>query len=111
MLRAFFWFLHSMWEFLSVINQALIFNTIIGIIAVTFIALIVIPHWSAAFITFPMICILYVDLLGALQWAGKFIKLIVGLLFLPNPTIRTHPWHVRTLFRCSCQRGLVRYSW
>lgn len=87
----------SVWEFLSVINRALVVNTILGISVVTFIAFIMIPHWSAAVFIFPLICVLYVDLLGALQWAGKCIELFV--LYFSNTQTNLHifPWHASAL--------------
>lgn len=45
----------------------LILTTILGIAAVTGFALVMIPHWSAAFFTLPLLTLLYVDLMGALQ--------------------------------------------
>ena len=40
----------------------------------TALALFFIPHWSAAFFVLPLICVLYVDLLGVLKWAGADIN-------------------------------------
>jgi hypothetical protein len=31
----------------------------------------VIPHWSGIVFIFPLMCILYIDLLGSMRWAGK----------------------------------------
>ena len=38
------------------------------------IAFVFIPHWSAVVFVFPLICILYIDLLGVLQLAGLHIN-------------------------------------
>lgn len=56
--------------------KELVRTTIYGITAVTGVALVIIPHWSAAPIVFPFICILYVDLLGVMQWAGLNINAV-----------------------------------
>ena len=39
----------------------------------TGIALLFVPHWTAALFVFPLICMLYVDLLGTMQWGGVHI--------------------------------------
>ena len=71
-----FLFLCSIWEFYSVCVEELILSTVIGVISVTGVALLFIPHWSAAVFVFPLICMLYLDLLGLLQWAGTFHELV-----------------------------------
>ena len=73
---AFFMFndIFFVWEFyLRCVNE-LFSTTIIGVLAVTAVALIFIPHWTAALFVFPLICVLYVDLLGAMQWGGLHIN-------------------------------------
>jgi len=69
------------WEFYSVCIQELILTTVIGVISVTFIAMLIIPHWTAAPIVLPFICILYIDLLGFMQMAGIYINAVsyIGL--------------------------------
>lgn len=47
---------------------------IVGAVAVTAISFFCIPHWSAAFFVFPMVSILYVNLLGTLQCFGLHIN-------------------------------------
>jgi len=51
-------------------------TTILGVISVTALALLMIPHWSASLFVFPLICLLYVDLLGFMQWAGLSINVV-----------------------------------
>jgi len=65
---------YNMWEFLRVTPGELIFSTIAGIAAVTGITVVLVPHWSAVVFIFPLICVLYVDLLGVMQWAGLHIN-------------------------------------
>ncbi len=36
--------------------------------------LFLVPHWSAALFVLPLISVLYIDLLGVLQWAGIAIN-------------------------------------
>ena len=55
-------------------HKELIRTTIYGVSAVTGITLIFIPHYSAALFVFPFICVLYVDLLGVIQWAGLHVN-------------------------------------
>jgi len=63
--------LFNTWAFYSVCVNELITTTILGIVAVTAASLFLIPHWSAALFTLPLIGLLYVDLLGALQVRPK----------------------------------------
>lgn len=48
-------------------------TTILGVVSVTVVAFLFIPHWTAALFVLPMISILYVDLLGVMQWGGVTI--------------------------------------
>jgi hypothetical protein len=59
-----------LWEFLYIVEDQLIQNTIQGIICVTLVALLLIPYWSAALIILPTTLILYVDLVGFIQAFG-----------------------------------------
>jgi predicted RND superfamily exporter protein len=68
--------MYNMWEFYATCVHGLIFTTILGVVSVTAIALLFIPHWSAAFFVLPLICVLYVDLLGVMQWAGVSINAV-----------------------------------
>jgi len=68
--------LYNIWEFFSVILDELVFTTIVGVASVAGVAFLMIPHWSAAPIVLPMIIILYVDLLGIMQWAGVKINAV-----------------------------------
>eukprot|EP00934_Nitzschia_sp_Nitz4_P003895 Nitzschia sp. Nitz4//scaffold242_size29646//22986//25981//NITZ4_008053-RA/size29646-processed-gene-0.14-mRNA-1//1//CDS//3329543821//3885//frame0 len=79
---------YLIWEFYSVAVDELILNTILGVVSVTVIGTLFMPHWSAFFFVGPLICVLYVDLLGVLQWAGisvnpvSYVSLVmsIGLL-------------------------------
>lgn len=76
------------WAFYEASVDELIFTTIAGVAAVTGVAFCFIPHWTAALFVFPLICILYIDLLGFIQWfdvsinAVSYIALVmsIGLL-------------------------------
>jgi Niemann-Pick C1 protein len=50
------------------------FTTIMGIVAVTGVTFLLIPHWTAAIFVLPLISVLYLDLLGVLQWAGIHVN-------------------------------------
>lgn len=60
-------------EFYAACVDELILTTILGVVTVTGIALLFVPHWTAALFVLPLICILYVDLLGVMQWGGVTI--------------------------------------
>ena len=68
--------LYLMWEFYSVCVDELIITTISGVVAVSLVAFILMPHWTAILFVFPTICVLYVDLLGTLQLAGLHINAV-----------------------------------
>jgi Niemann-Pick C1 protein len=67
---------YNMWEFYSICVDELIFSAIVGVISVSGVALLLLPHWSACPIVFPLMCILYVDMLGVMQWAGVSINAV-----------------------------------
>jgi len=79
---------YLIWEFYSVAVEELILSTILGVVSVSVVAMIFIPHWTAVLFLGPLICVLYIDLLGVLQLAGlainpvSYISLVmsIGLL-------------------------------
>lgn len=80
--------LYLIWQFYSVAVDELILSTILGVVAVSVLSTIFMPHWTAFFFVAPLICVLYVDLLGVLQFAGiavnpvSYISMVmsIGLL-------------------------------
>jgi len=72
----------NIWAFYEASVNELVHTTIYGVTAVTGVTLLIIPHYSAALFVFPFICILYVDLLGVMQWAGLHINAVtyIGLV-------------------------------
>lgn len=62
-----------MWEFYKVSPKEMILTTILGTLAVSFLAMLLIPHWSAAPIVFFMLVLLYIDLLGFAQFCGQSV--------------------------------------
>lgn len=93
-----FRFFFTVWEFYRVSAEEIALTTILGVVAVTVVTLLLVPHWSAALFVFPLISVLYIDLLGVLQWAGisinpvSYISLVmsIGLLvdFIMHPLLR-----------------------
>ena len=67
---------YNIWEFFSRTKEELIFTTIMGVVAVTGIAFVFVPHWTAALFVLPLISVLYVDLLGVMQWAGVHVNAV-----------------------------------
>jgi Patched family len=63
-----------LWEFLKVVRSQLIGTAVVSIIAVTLVTLIFIPHWSAVCFVFPLVCVLFIDLIGVMQWAGLHLN-------------------------------------
>ena len=72
--------LYLTWEFYDAIIKEWIFTTIVGVIAVTTVGFVCLPHWTATFIVLPMIGMLYVDLIGKRQE----LCICSGRIFLLN---------------------------
>ncbi|CAB9514752.1 Pick C1-like protein 1 [Seminavis robusta] len=68
--------LYFLWEFYSVAVDELIATTIAGVVSVTVVAFLLMPHWTAVFYVGPIIVMLYIDLLGTLQFAGLHINAV-----------------------------------
>uniref|UniRef100_A0A7S2YTK4 SSD domain-containing protein n=1 Tax=Entomoneis paludosa TaxID=265537 RepID=A0A7S2YTK4_9STRA len=89
---------YNIWEFYAVAVDELILTTVIGIVVMSGIALFFVPHWTAVLFVFPTVSLLYVDLLGILQWGNVHINAVmyvclvisIGLLvdFVLHMTIR-----------------------
>jgi len=73
---AFFTFdaMYSLWEFLSVTADELRLTTVIGVVAVSALSILFIPHWSGVVFLAPLTVVLYIDLMGFLQVAGVYIN-------------------------------------
>lgn len=59
------------WEFYAAIEQEFIFTAVVGVVAVTAIGFLCIPHWTASLFVLPMMGVLYVDLIGKFQLSGS----------------------------------------
>ena len=68
--------IYDIWEFYAVSVDELILTTVLGVVAVTAVALVFVPHWTGALFVLPMICLLYIDLLGVMQWAGVHVNAV-----------------------------------
>ena len=62
------------WELYSQAVQELSVTILSGIVAVTLVSFVLIPHWSAALFVLPGIVIMYVNFLGTMQWMGLHIN-------------------------------------
>lgn len=56
--------MYLLWEFYNVAIAELISTTVSSVVAVSIVALVFVPHWSALFYIVPMVSIVYIDLLG-----------------------------------------------
>jgi Niemann-Pick C1 protein len=65
---------YNSWQFYAQVGQEVVSNTVSSIAAMTGIALLLMPHWSATLFVFTLIVTLYVDLMGVMQWAGVSIN-------------------------------------
>lgn len=68
--------IHNIWEFYTVSVNELIVNTILGVVTVSVLGFILIPHWTATLYVFPVTCMMYVDILGFMQWLGVHINAV-----------------------------------
>jgi predicted RND superfamily exporter protein len=62
------------WEFYRVSPDELRLTTIVGVVSVSFLALVFIPHWSAIFFVATIVAVLYIDLLGFIQLCGVHVN-------------------------------------
>jgi len=67
---------YFIWEFYASCPRELALTTIFGVVSVALISVVAVPHWTAVFFVTPMISVLYVDLLGVLQFSGVTINSI-----------------------------------
>ena len=65
---------YFIWSFFKACPQELTLTTITGVIAVTVISIFAIPHWTAVLFSAPLVVILYIDLLGFIQFMGVTIN-------------------------------------
>ena len=63
-------------EFYTVAINELILTTIAGICSVSIVSFLFIPHWTGVLFISPLITALYIDLLGAMQFAGISINVV-----------------------------------
>lgn len=67
---------YDIWELYRVSVEELKKTSGIGVGAVSGIALLLVPHWSAFVIILPSIAVLYLELLGFMQMAGLHINAV-----------------------------------
>ena len=64
------------WEFYAICVQELVLTVVMGVIVTGIISLFFIPRWTPVFYIVPLACVLNIELLGVLQWAGMHIDTI-----------------------------------
>ena len=62
--------IYLQYEFLRITPEELAQSTVVGIISVSVMSMIFMPHWSGILFVAPMVMILYADLLGFIQFFG-----------------------------------------
>jgi len=68
------------WQFYRYCVEELTFSAVVGILSVVGVALLFIPHWSASLTVLPLMCIVYIDMLGFLQWFGVSINAVTYVI-------------------------------
>ena len=58
--------MYFLWEFYTAAVNELIFTTISGVVAISIIGFLLIPHWTSILFITPLIMVIYVNLLGTL---------------------------------------------
>jgi len=91
---------YNIWEFYAISVSGLIVTAVLGVLSVSAIAMLLIPDWTASLFVLPLISVLYIDMLGFLQWVGvsinavSYIALVmsIGLLvdFIMHVLLRYH---------------------
>lgn len=84
---AFFTFdeLFLLWEFLFITPDELTKSTLIGLGSVSLMSVLFMPHWTGILFVAPMVVILYVDLMGFVQFFGidingvTYVSLLVAI--------------------------------
>jgi len=61
--------IYYIWQFYTVASYELTL-TIFGVVTVSIIRMVFIPHWSGVLFITPVVSMLYADLMGVLQFAG-----------------------------------------
>lgn len=64
------------WDFFGSTPDELLLTTVLGVFAVCVIGFCFIPHWTAVIYLFPFISILYIDLMGYLQFTGNALNVV-----------------------------------
>lgn len=67
---------YFIWEFFASCPEELTITIIMGVISVMIISVLGVPHFTAPLFVTPLICILFVDLLGVLQFSGVYVNSI-----------------------------------
>merc|ERR1712176_1624702 len=68
---------YNIWQFYADAVDEIILTALIGVVAVSLVALVLVPHWTAAIFVLPLLCVLYIDLLGFMQWFGVNVDVVV----------------------------------
>ena len=66
--------LYQIFAFYEIAAAQLMYSTISSVVAVAVIGFLMIPHWSALPIVFPMMCVVFIDMLGIMQMLGYSIN-------------------------------------
>ena len=73
------------WSFYSVCVKELVSSTLIGIGSITAVTFLFIPHWTATAIMLPVSIMMYMCILGIVQWAGipinavSFVSIVMSI--------------------------------
>merc|ERR1711933_252816 len=65
---------HVFWEMYLVVVREFIFTIVTGVVNVTLIAFLLIPHRAVILFAFPLICVLYINFLGVIRFFGLQIN-------------------------------------
>lgn len=88
--------LYLLWEFYAAAVDELIFTTVSSVVAVTAVCLLFVPHWSAVMFIFPLISVVYIDLLGTCLLSYFLIVFIISfslrLTFLMHLSLLNPKW-------------------
>lgn len=74
--------IYLLWEFLLVTPYELTKTTLVGLGSVSLISILFMPHWSGILFVAPMVMILYIELMGFIQFFGVTVNAVTYVCLL-----------------------------
>jgi len=108
---------YNVWKFYTAIVKQLILTTLVSIAATMGIAVLITPHWSIALFVLPLVTIMYVDMLGVLQWASitnnaiTYVSLVMVIGMVVNFLMYVLIWYYESPGNCTKKWWILWKPW